>query len=72
MKTGSVSIAINLAIKLEPAQRVGEELVEAMEMDKDQEAKVATEDGAGRMGSTPGRQALSTTTVPMLEDLGTP
>ena len=71
MTTGCVSSVINLATKLEPG-RVVEELVEAMEMEEDQEFEVATEDGEGRMGSTPGRQALSTTTVPMLEDLGTP
>ena len=71
MKTGYVSSATNLATKLEPAQRMVEELVEAVEMEEDQEAEVATEDGAGRMGSTPGRQTLSTPTVPMLKDLET-
>ena len=71
MTAGCVSSATNLATKLEPAQRVVEELVETMEMEEDQEAKVATEDRADRMGSTPGCQTLSTPTVPMLKDLET-
>ena len=71
MTAGCVSSATNLATKLEPVQRVVEELVEAVEMEEDQEAEVATEDGVGRMGSTPGRKTLSTLMVPTLEDLGT-
>ena len=45
--------------------------MEVVEMEEDQEAEVATEDGVDRMGSTPGRKTLSTLMVPTLEDLGT-
>ena len=38
---------------------MAEELVEAVEVEEDQEAEVATEDGVGRTGLTPGRQTLN-------------
>ena len=51
----SVSSATNLATKLKPARRAVEELVAAVEVEEDHEAEVATENGTGRTGSTPGR-----------------
>ena len=51
---------------------MAEKMVEAVEVDEDQEDEVAKEDGAGRTELTPGRQTLSTPTVPTLVDLEHP